>query len=63
MAWFVAAGEEAPSGTELRSFLGSRLPDYMVPAVFLEIAALPLTPNGKVDRLDLSRRELRHGGR
>src|SRR4029078_3330553 len=58
VAFLVAEGEGGPSGAELRSFLGSRLPDYMVPAFFLEIPTLPLTPNGKVDRRALARREL-----
>jgi acyl carrier protein len=42
-------GEEVGAG-ELREYLKQRLPDYMLPAAFVQMTALPLTHNGKVDR-------------
>ena len=50
VAYLVTAGEPAVSPSELRSFLGERLPDYMIPSAFVLLDALPLTSNGKVDR-------------
>jgi len=35
---------------ELRRFLKAKLPEHMVPAVFVAIESLPLLPNGKVNR-------------
>jgi surfactin synthase thioesterase subunit len=41
---------EPPETAALRTALGARLPDYMVPSSFVVIGALPLSPNGKLDR-------------
>jgi amino acid adenylation domain-containing protein len=50
VAYLVLAAADAPSTSNLRSFLKEHLPDYMVPATFVVLEALPLTPSGKVDR-------------
>ena len=39
-----------PTSNELRLFIKSKLPSYMVPASFTVLEVLPITPNGKVDR-------------
>ncbi|MFE3031380.1 amino acid adenylation domain-containing protein [Streptomyces canus] len=48
-----AAGEAIPSVADLREHLRRRVPDFMIPATFTELADLPLTPTGKVDRAAL----------
>ncbi len=35
---------------QLRNDLKQRLPDYMVPALFVELNSFPQTPSGKIDR-------------
>src|SRR5262249_53999640 len=50
IAYLVADSDRIPSTTQLREYLAQRLPDYMVPAVFMTLDAFPLTANGKVDR-------------
>jgi acyl carrier protein len=42
-----------PDAAALRAHLTARLPDYMIPALYLPMEKLPLSPNGKVDRLRL----------
>jgi surfactin family lipopeptide synthetase A len=43
-------GAEAPSPGDLRGFLQEKLPEYMIPSLYVPLAKLPLTANGKVDR-------------
>ncbi len=50
VAYIVPQKEQTLVISELRSFLESKLPNYMIPATFVTLEALPLTPNGKVDR-------------
>ena len=52
VAYVVPEGT-APGSDELRRFLQQRLPDFMVPSVFMVMEALPLSSTGKVDRRGL----------
>ena len=54
---YVAQKENGIEGgsSVLREYLRSRLPEYMVPKVIMEMESLPLTPNGKLDRRALAR--------
>ena len=49
-AYFVCESGQSVTTAELREFLKPRLPDYMVPSIFMAIESFPLTANGKVDR-------------
>jgi len=50
VAYVVANSGNIPPAEELRRYLTDRLPEYMVPAAYVEIPVVPLTPNGKIDR-------------
>jgi amino acid adenylation domain-containing protein len=50
IAYVVPEPRSSPAARDLRDFLASRLPTYMVPSVFVFVDALPRTPHGKLDR-------------
>ncbi len=50
---YYVGGIDAPKNEELRHHLSQKLPDYMVPSLFIRLDSLPLSPNGKIDRKQL----------
>lgn len=50
VAYVIPRQDVATTVQDWRSFLKARLPEYMIPALFLRLKTLPLTVNGKVDR-------------
>jgi amino acid adenylation domain-containing protein len=56
---YIAVQEESFLSTgDLRNYLKERLPDYMVPTVFIMLERIPLTANGKIDRAALPEPDL-----
>jgi amino acid adenylation domain-containing protein/non-ribosomal peptide synthase protein (TIGR01720 family) len=52
-AYLVPSAGTACDISAIKSSLGARLPDYMVPAYWFMLDKMPLTSNGKVDRAAL----------
>ncbi|MEH2355880.1 amino acid adenylation domain-containing protein [Nostoc sp.] len=50
VAYIILNQESAPTISEIRRFLSTKLPQYIVPSSFVFLDSLPLTPNGKIDR-------------
>ena len=50
IGYVVSNHQPSPTTSELRRFLGEKLPEFMIPSAFTFLDALPLTHNGKFDR-------------
>ncbi|WP_413668446.1 amino acid adenylation domain-containing protein [Mucilaginibacter sp. Mucisp86] len=57
---YVVMDEAAYDKQELQNYLGERLPEYMVPGLWVRLDSLPLTPNGKTDKKVLPEAEAGH---
>lgn len=44
------AGDHTLNVSDIRDFIGEKLPGFMVPASYVQLQALPRLPNGKVDK-------------
>ncbi|MER7004915.1 amino acid adenylation domain-containing protein [Dactylosporangium sp. NPDC000555] len=53
VAYLVGAPGHRFDVERIRDWVKAALPEYMVPAAFIELPGLPLTPNGKLDRAAL----------
>lgn len=47
---YVVKGDKDFNKEEVVAYLHSRLPEYMVPALWVEMEKFPLTPSGKIDK-------------
>lgn len=52
-AYYTCASSAPIDERELRAFLATRLPHYMVPNVFTKLDSMPLTASGKISRTKL----------
>jgi amino acid adenylation domain-containing protein len=50
VAYYVSHKDVAIESDVLRAFMHTRLPDYMVPAAYMQVDEIPLMRNGKLDR-------------
>ena len=50
VAYFESEKSERIKTEQLRLYLEHKLPDYMIPNLFIEVADWPLTAHGKIDR-------------
>ena len=50
VAYVVPRSGTKPTDKDLRHFLSSELPDYMIPGIFVHLDSVPVNASGKIDR-------------
>jgi aryl carrier-like protein len=58
VAYVVPNQSSAIDKEAIKSYLKSRLPEYMVPQIWVELESIPLTSNGKIDKKALPNPDL-----
>jgi thioesterase domain-containing protein len=53
VAYYVSKGGDSIPVEDLQDFVKISCPDYMIPALFIQLAKLPTLPNGKTDKNQL----------
>lgn len=53
VAYVVVDADRKLTREQLRAFLRTRLPEYMIPDEFVQLSELPVTSNGKIDKTRL----------
>jgi amino acid adenylation domain-containing protein len=61
VAYVVAAIGTGVEASQWRAYMKERVPEYMIPSVFVEIGEMPLTVSGKIDRQALPEVEREEG--
>jgi len=60
VAYIVKKSGNSATTEDIRDFLGTRLPEFAVPAFIFALEALPLNANGKIDRKALPEPQIDH---
>jgi amino acid adenylation domain-containing protein/thioester reductase-like protein len=53
VAYYAKRGDRIPTTNEFRSFLRERLPDYLVPTIYIVLPSIPSMGSGKTNRRSL----------
>lgn len=56
VAYLVADSQPPPTNADLKAFLKTLVPEYMLPARYVIVDSFPLSEYGKIDRMTLAKR-------